>query len=181
MRKFPFVIFWLALLCASQAPAGTGSKFGGVKPVPQAHYSFCWDESAGPKIVYFSAVMTWPPSLTLPPELNEPFSSYLIKTYGAHPRLPACRTWPSKDDAVALKKQQDAEYVGRKWKIVETNWAGTGVPGAASSLATPPAANANAQTSPPPAAQAVTDTAKEQANGQIKQAGQELFNKLLQH
>jgi hypothetical protein len=178
MRKLPLAIFGLALLCASQAPAGTATR-DGVKPVLQAHYSFCWDEAPGPKIVYFSAVMTWAPSLTLPAELNGPFSSYLTKTYGAHAGLPACRTWPSKDNVVALKKQQDAEYVWRKWKIVETNWAGAGVPGAASSLTTPPTASANAQTLPPPAAQAVTDTAKAQVNGQIKQAGKKLFDKLL--
>jgi len=181
MRNFPFAIFGLALLCASQAPAGTMAKGPPVKPELQAHYSFCWSEVRGPKTVYFSAVMTWAPSLTLPADLNVPFESYVTKTYGVNAGVPACRTWPSKDNVVALKKQQDAEYVGIKWKIVETNWAGAGASGAASSLATPPVASANAQTSLPPATQPLTDTTKAQAKGQIEQAGQKLFNKLVQH
>ncbi len=112
------------------------------------------------------------------PKLAAAFRSYLTKTFGVN-SSGACQSSLSMDGAVADKKQTEAHTIHRGLKIVETNWAGVASP--ASSLATPPAASANAPTSLPPAAQAVTDTAKAQVNGQIKQAGQNVLNKLFRH
>jgi hypothetical protein len=125
-------------------------------------------------------VITSAPSLKNP-SFEAAFRSYLHNNFGIG-AAPVCFIALSMDDAVAAKKKQEVSFVDlQKLKIVETNWTGAGVPGAASSLATPPAASANAGTSLPPVAQAAPDAANAQVNGQIEQAGQTRLNKLFQH
>lgn len=187
MRKLPLAISGLALLCASQALAGSmgngAAQRNGVAPappVPKAHYSVCWGQWPRTSTAYFSTVITSAPSLKNP-SFEAAFRSYLHNTFGIG-AAPQCFIALSMDEAVAAKKKQEASFVDlQKLKIVETNWTGVGVPGAASSLATPPAPSANTGTSLPRVAQAVPDAASAQVNGQIEQAGQTLLNKLFQH
>jgi hypothetical protein len=197
MRKSPFAIFGLALLFASQSSAGTlgngAAQRNGVAPAPpvaRAHYGYCYGQWPRTSTAYFSAVITSAPS-PKNPSFEAPFRSYLHNTFGIGAST-VCRDLPSMDAAVGAKKQdEDMFRSGYHSQIVETNWAGA--PGAASSLAPPPAASANTPTSPPPsasgttppslppAAQAIPGAAGAQVNGQIEQAGQNLLNKLFQH
>jgi len=181
MRQLPLAILGSALLCASQALAGTmGNGSAPAPAVAKAHYSVCWGQWARTSTAYFSAVITSAPS-TKNPSFEAAFRSYLHNTFGIG-AAPECFITLSMDDTVAAKKKQEAYFVDlEKFKIVETNWTGTGAPGAASSLATPPAASANTGPSLPPVPQAVPDAASAQVNGQIEQAGQTLLNKLFQH
>jgi hypothetical protein len=185
MRKLPLAIFGSALLCASQAFAGHlgngAAERGGIAPAPpvaKAHYSVCWGQWPRTSTAYFSTVITSASSLKNP-SFEAAFRSYLHNTFGIG-AAPQCFIALSVDEAVAAKKKQEASF-GDQYKIVETNWTGVDVPGAASSLATPPAASANTGTSLPPVAQAGPDAAGAQVNGQIEQAGQTLLNKLFQH
>jgi hypothetical protein len=177
MRKLPLAIFGMAWLPALQASAGTmgngAAQRNGIAPAPsvaKAHYSVCWGQWPRTLTAYFSAVITSAPSLKNP-SFEAAFRSYLHNTFGIG-AAPQCFVALSMDDAVAAKKKQEASFVDlQKLKIVETNWTGAGVSGAASSLATTPAASENAQISLPPAAQPVTDTTTAQAKGQIEKAG----------
>jgi hypothetical protein len=185
MRKSPLAIFGFVLLFASQASAGSlgngAAQRNGVAPAPpvaRAHYGYCYGQWPRTSTAYFSAVITSAPS-PKNPNFEAAFRSYLHNTFAVGAST-VCRDWPSMDAAVGGKKQdEDMFRSGYHSKIVETNWAGA--PGAASSLAIPPAPSANAAPSLPPAAQAVPDAYSAQVNGQIEQAGQTLLNNLFQH
>jgi hypothetical protein len=178
MRKLLLGICGMAFWYASQASAGTmgngAAQRNGIAPAPpaaKAHFSVCWGQWPRTSTAYFSAVITSAPSLNNP-SFEAAFRSYMHNTFGIG-AASQCFVALSMDEAVAAKKKQEASFVDlQKLKIVETNWTGAGVPGAASSLATSPAASESAQTSLPPAAQGVTDSTTAQAKGQIEQAGQ---------
>ncbi|MGH9771570.1 MAG: hypothetical protein ACRD4Q_07715 [Candidatus Acidiferrales bacterium] len=130
MRKLPFAIFGLALLCASQALAGaTGSEL----KQPTTVYFYCYGgqpQLGGTATVYFSTVFSRVITNTTlaPTDLGSAFKSYLNKTFGERSNNgAACISSGSMDVAVTDKKKREAEYDGLKWKIVETNWTGAGV------------------------------------------------------
>jgi hypothetical protein len=181
VRTSPLAIFGLTLLCASQALAGTTGngwdQSNGATPAAKPQYDYCFGR-AGSKTVYFSSVITSAQSTT-GSNLPAAFASYLAKTFGASSNDASCQTFLYMNAAVEDKKNREAKFNSAQWKIVETNWAGA--PGAAASVATPPAATANTPTSLPPAAQAIPGAAGAQVNGQIEQAGQRLLNNLFQH
>jgi len=61
------------------------------------------------------------------PDLNGPFGKYLTKTFGVGSNDGGqCITSEVMADAVNGKKQREATFVARTWKIVETQWAGVG-------------------------------------------------------
>lgn len=130
MRKLPAAIFGLALLCVSQAQAGTmgngAAQRTGIAPalpVAKAHYSVCWGQWPRTSTAYFSAVIVSAPSLKNP-NFEAPFRSYLHNSF-AIGAAPQCYIAASMDDAVSAKKKQEASFVDLyKLKIVETNWTG---------------------------------------------------------
>ena len=103
--------------------AGAGSTGNGTA-VAMTHYSFCFGGNRG--IVYFSGVIQSAPA-TQSPELHVPFDKYISQTYG-----PVANTGSTCIDSEAMaiavneKKKREAEFVWKKWKIVETAWAGAG-------------------------------------------------------
>jgi len=132
MRKLPLAIFGSALLCVSQAQAGSmgngAAQRNGIAPalpVAKAHYSVCWGQWPRTSTAYFSAVITSAPSLKNP-SFEAMFRSYLHNTF-AIGAAPQCFIALSMDDAVSAKKKQEASFVDlQKSKIVETNWTGMG-------------------------------------------------------
>ena len=132
MRKLPLAIFGSALLCVSQAQAGSmgngAAQRNGIAPalpVAKAHYSVCWGQWPRTSTAYFSAVITSAPSLKNP-SFEAMFRSYLHNTF-AIGAAPQCFIALSMDDAVSAKKKQEASFVDlQKLKIVETNWTGVG-------------------------------------------------------
>jgi hypothetical protein len=119
-KKFSVGVFGLALLCTSQALAGTSGN--GTVPVAKTHYSFCFGGLQ--KTIYFSTVIVSAPTAN-GPTLNGAYGRYLTKTYGATSNDGGqCITSEVMADTVNAKKQREADFVARKWKIVETTWAG---------------------------------------------------------
>jgi hypothetical protein len=105
-------------------PARAGSTGNGIAPVVEAHYSYCF--GGLPKTIYFSSVVTSAPAANAP-DLNGPFGAYLTKTYGVGSNDGGqCMTSAAMADTVRGKKQREAEFVAKAWKIVETKWAGAG-------------------------------------------------------
>lgn len=138
-KTLSFAIVGLGLLCASQSLAGTtgngAAQRNGIKPVPKAHYSYCF--GGRPKTVYLSAVITSAPALNKP-GLDVPFGNYLTKTFGtASNNGGQCITSEVKADIESAKKQREAGFVWKKWKIVETKWTGTPSPASPPVVAAP--------------------------------------------
>lgn len=76
------------------------------------------------KTIYFSRVIVSAPAANKP-DLNGPFGAYLTKTFGVGPNDGGqCMTSSAMADTVDGKKQREAEFVAKAWRIVETNWAG---------------------------------------------------------
>ena len=132
MRKLAIAIFGSALLCVSQAQAGSmgngAAQRNGIvpaRPVAKVHYSICWGQWPRTSTAYFSAVIVSAPSLKNP-SFETPFRTYLHNSF-AIGAAPQCYIASSMDDAVSAKKKQEAMFVDSyKLKIVETNWTGTG-------------------------------------------------------
>jgi Na+/citrate or Na+/malate symporter len=121
-KTFWVAIVGLALLCTS--PAMAGSSGNGWAPVSKTHYSFCFGGLQ--KTIYFSNVIVSAPAANRP-ELNGPFGNYLTKTFGANSNDGGqCITSEVMADTANAKKQREAAFIARKWKIVEINWAGAG-------------------------------------------------------
>jgi hypothetical protein len=119
-NKFSVGIIGLTLLCTSQALAGSSGN--GWTPVAKTHYSFCFGGLQ--KTIYFSKVIVSAPTANRP-VLTGAFGSYLTKTFGATSNDGGqCITSEVMADTVNAKKQHEADFVARKWKIVETDWAG---------------------------------------------------------
>ena len=121
-----------ALLTASIAvgvalaamPAQAGSTGNGTVEATKAHYSYCFGGNQG--IVYFSGVIASAPAVGNP-ELQVPFDGYLHQTYGPVASTGStCIHSEAMTDILNAKKQREAEFVWKKWKIVETKWTGVG-------------------------------------------------------
>jgi hypothetical protein len=121
-NNYSVAIIGLSLLCISQALAGTTGN--GTTPVAKTHYSYCFGGLR--KTVYFSSVIETAPAVN-EPDLNGPFGQYLTKTYGVGSNDGGqCMTSDVMADTVNAKKQREAEFVWKKWKIIETKWTGAG-------------------------------------------------------
>jgi hypothetical protein len=119
-NKFSVATIGLALLCTSQALGGASGN--GTVPVAATHYSFCFGGLQ--KTIYFSNVIVSAPTPKRP-LLNAAFGSYLTKTFGATSNDGGqCITSEVMADTENAKKQREADFVARKWKIVEITWAG---------------------------------------------------------
>jgi hypothetical protein len=119
-NRFSVGIIGLALLCMSQAQAGTTGN--GIVPLAKTHYIFCFGGLR--KTVYFSKVVVSAPT-AISPSLDIPFGNYLTKTFGTGSNDGGqCITAEVMADALNAKKQREADFVARTWKIVETDWAG---------------------------------------------------------
>jgi hypothetical protein len=126
-NKFSIAIFGLAVVCASPSWAGTtgngAAQRNGVQPVAKTHYTYCFGGLR--KIVYFSPVIASPPTVNKP-DPGGPFGAYLTKTYGVGSNDGGqCVSSEAMADIISAKKQREAEFDYKKWKIVETTWAGT--------------------------------------------------------
>jgi hypothetical protein len=105
-------------------PAEAGSTGNGTVEAAKAHYSYCFGGNQG--TVYFSDVIASAPAVGNP-ELQAPFDAYLRQTYGPVASTGStCVHSGAMADIVNAKKQREAEFVWKKWKIVETKWAGVG-------------------------------------------------------
>lgn len=106
--------------------AEAGSTGNGTVEAAKAHYSYCFGGNQG--IVYFSDVIASAPAVGNP-ELQAPFDKYLHQTYGPVSSTGStCIASRAMSDILNAKKQREAEFVWKKWKIVETKWAGVGSP-----------------------------------------------------
>ena len=116
-------IFTTLAVAVATLRAEAGSTGNGTA-VAMTHYSFCFGGNRG--IVYFSGVIQSAPAIQSP-ELHVPFDKYISQTYG-----PLANTGSTCIDSEAMpialneKKKREAEFVWKKWKIVETAWAGAG-------------------------------------------------------
>ncbi len=138
-NKLSLAILALALLGASPSLAGSSgngaAQRNGIKPVPKTHYTYCMGGLR--KIVYFTPVITSAPSLNKP-GLDIPFGKYLTATYGIGSNNGGqCFSSEVKADIEGAKKQREAEFVWKKWKIVETKWTGAAAPVSAPAGAPP--------------------------------------------
>lgn len=116
------VIAGLAIFSAAQAWAGTTGNGSAQRNGPKTHYSYCFGGLR--ETVYFSRIITSAPSVTKP-DLGIKFGAYLTKTYGVGSNNGGqCIVSESMADTTNGKKQREAEFVWRKWKIIETDWAG---------------------------------------------------------
>ena len=124
ISKALFTVCMFAGVVVMLMPAEAGTMGNGhmSKPVAKAHYSFCWGAWPRNSTAYFSAVITSAPSLANP-KFETAFRSYLHKTFSVGAAT-ECFISLSMDGAVAGKKQQEAEFVSQKLKIVETEWQG---------------------------------------------------------
>ena len=114
------------LAASMSAEAGTtgngAAQRNGVKPVAKAHYSYCFGGLR--QTVYFSPVIASAPAITRP-DLSIPFGAYLTKTFGVGSNNGGqCIASEVRADIESAKKQREAEFVWRKWKIIETSWQG---------------------------------------------------------
>lgn len=101
-------------------PAEAGSTGNGTVEAVKAHHSYCFGGNQG--IVYFSGVIASAPAVGNP-ELQAPFDKYLHQTYGPVSSTGStCIASGAMADILNAKKQREAEFVWRKWKIVETKW-----------------------------------------------------------
>jgi hypothetical protein len=129
-NKFSGAIIGLSLLCASQGLAGTtgngADQRNGTAPVAKTHYSYCFGGLR--KTVYFSNVIESAPTVAKP-DLGIPFGAYLTKTFGVGSNDGGqCITSEVMADIANAKKQREAEFVAKTWKIIETKWSGLGAP-----------------------------------------------------
>jgi|SRR5579864_472261 len=124
-NTFSVAIIGLSLLCASQSWAGSmgngADQRNGTVPVAKTHYSFCFGGLR--KTVYFSNVIE---SISVNrPNLSSLFDAYLTKTFGVGSNDGGqCISSEVMADTANAKKQREAEFVTKTWKIVETKWAG---------------------------------------------------------
>jgi opacity protein-like surface antigen len=115
-----------AAVAVTVTSAEAGSTGNGTVEAAKAHYSYCFGGNQG--TVYFSSVIASAPAVGNP-ELQSPFDKYLHQTYGPVSSTGStCIASGVVADIVNAKKQREAEFVYRKWKIVETKWAGAGSP-----------------------------------------------------
>ena len=113
-------------IAVTAMPAQAGSTGNGTVEAPKAHYCYCFGGNQG--IVYFSGVIASAPAVGNP-ELQAPFDKYLRQTYGPVSSTGStCIASGAMVDILNAKKQREAEFVWKKWKIVETEWAGVGSP-----------------------------------------------------
>jgi len=124
--RFSVAIFGMALLCASQASAGSSGNGSGEGSSPgtvaRPHYSYCF--GGRPKTVYFSSVIVSAPTIGRP-GLNGPYGKYLTQKFGAASNDGGqCITSDTMADAANGKKQREASFVTTTWKIIETQWSG---------------------------------------------------------
>ena len=117
----------VAAVLATATPAEAGTTGNGSATQATTQYTYCF--GGHPDVAYFSAVIVSAPAADnhdLNGTFQTAFGNYLTHTLGVVNNGGQCFT----SDAMALsvngKKQHEAELVWRKWKIVETNWAGVG-------------------------------------------------------
>jgi hypothetical protein len=111
-------------LSVTAMPAEAGTTGNGTTSEAKTHYSYCF--GGRPKTVYFSSVIESAPAVN-GPDLNGPFGQYVTNTYGVGSNDGAqCITSDVMADIVNAKKQREAEFVWKTWKIVETKWTGVG-------------------------------------------------------
>jgi hypothetical protein len=119
-KKFSIAIFGLAVLCTS--PGWAGGTGNGEAQTAKAHYTYCFGGLQS--TVYFTPVITSAPTVEKP-DPGVPFGAYLTKTYGVGSNNGGqCFSSEAMADIVSAKKQREAEFVYKKWKIVEVEWKG---------------------------------------------------------